>query len=87
MENLLKKKSKFQWNEDFQKGMDTLKQKMVTMPILIFLEWNKKLHVHVDALSTTLGTVLSQPREHDINNPIAFESRKLSTSEKHYTTT
>jgi hypothetical protein len=30
MENLLKKEAKFQWNEDCQKGLDTLKQKLVT---------------------------------------------------------
>jgi hypothetical protein len=36
MEKLLKKEAKFQWNEDFQKGLDTLKKKLVTEPILIF---------------------------------------------------
>jgi hypothetical protein len=43
--------------------------------------------VHVDASSTTLGTILSQPCEGDINHPIAFASNKLSTMEKNYTTT
>ena len=36
MEKLLKKEAKFQWNEDCQKGLDTLKQKLVTAPILVF---------------------------------------------------
>jgi hypothetical protein len=30
MEKLLKKESKFQWNKDYQKGLDTSKQKIVT---------------------------------------------------------
>ena len=86
MEKLLKKKSKFQWNEDCQKGLHTLKQRLVTAPILIFLEWTKELHVHVDASSISLGVLLTQPREGDIDHPIVFASRKLSISETYYTT-
>jgi hypothetical protein len=58
MEKLLKKEPKFQWNEDYQKGLDTLKKKLVTAPIFIFPEWNKELCVHVDASSIMLGEVL-----------------------------
>jgi hypothetical protein len=36
MEKLLRKDTKFQWNEDFQHGLDTLKEKMVNTPILVF---------------------------------------------------
>jgi hypothetical protein len=36
MEKLLKKDTKFQWNESCQKGLDTLKENMVTTPILVF---------------------------------------------------
>jgi len=38
MEKLLKKEAKFQWNDDFHKGSDALKQKLVTASILIFLD-------------------------------------------------
>jgi hypothetical protein len=34
-----------------------------------------------------LGTIQSQPREVDIDYPITFASRKLSTSKNNYTTT
>jgi hypothetical protein len=87
MEKLLKKESKFQWNEDYQKGLDTLKKKLVTEPILIFLDWKKEFHVHLDAYSIALGAILSQPGEGDIDNPIDFASRKVSIAEKNYTTT
>jgi hypothetical protein len=36
MEKFLRKDNKFQWNEDYQHGLDTLKEKMVTAPILVF---------------------------------------------------
>jgi hypothetical protein len=49
MEKLLNKAINFQWNEYCQKGLETLKQKLVTAPILIFPEWDKEFHVHVDA--------------------------------------
>jgi hypothetical protein len=61
MEKLLKKEAKFQWNEDCRKGLDTLKKKLVSAPILIFPYWKKEFQVHVDASSIALGTVLSQP--------------------------
>jgi hypothetical protein len=67
--------------------MDTLKQRMVTAPILVFPYWDKEFHVHVDASSITLGTILSQPGDDTINHIISFASRKLFMYEKNYTTT
>lgn len=87
MDKLLKKDIRFQWNEECHKSFDTLKEKMVTAPILVFPDWTKEFHVHVDAESIALGAVLAQPGEGDIDHPIAFASRKLSTAENNYTTT
>ena len=39
IEKLLKKDVKFQWNEDYQKSLDILKEKMIFAPILGFLGW------------------------------------------------
>ena len=41
----------------------------------------------MDASSIALGVVLTQPGEGDISHPIAFASRKLSKTEKNYSTT
>jgi hypothetical protein len=60
---------------------------MVTTPILVFPDWSKEFKVHVDASSIALGAVLAQPGARDIGHPISFASRKLSTSERNYTTT
>jgi hypothetical protein len=87
MEKLLKKEAKFQWNEDCQKGLDVLKQKLVTFPILVFLDWKKEFHVHVDASSIVLDAVLAHIGEGKLDHPIAFASRKLSTAENNYTRT
>jgi hypothetical protein len=66
--------------------LDTLKKKIVTTLILIFPNWNKELHLNVDASSIALGTLLSQPWEGDIDHPIVFASRKLFIAENNYTT-
>jgi hypothetical protein len=87
MEKLLKKYCHFGWTEECQQSFDTLKQNMVTAPILVFPDWSKEIHVHVDASSIALGVVLEQPREGDIDHPLAFASRNLSIDEINYTTT
>jgi hypothetical protein len=86
MENLLRKDTKFQWNDECQHGLDTLKEKMVTASILVFLDWEKTFHMHVDASTIALGAILVQPGEGDLDHPIAFASRKISESEKNYNT-
>jgi hypothetical protein len=55
---------------------------MVTRPILVFPDWEKEFHVHVDASAIALGALLTQPEEGDIDNPITFSSINLSDSEK-----
>jgi hypothetical protein len=60
---------------------------MVTTPILVFLDWSKEFHVHVDASSISLGVVLMQTGEGYIDHLLSFSRRKLSTTEINYTTT
>ena len=87
MEKLLKCNAKYEWTEECHKSLDILKEKMVTALILVFPDWKKPFHVHVDASSIALGIILAQPREGGIGHPIAFASRKLSSAKRNYTTT
>ena len=87
MEKLLKRDAKYEWTQECQKILDMLKEKMVTASILVFPDWKKPFHVHVDASSIPLGIILAQPREGGIDHPISFASRKLSSAERNYTTT
>ena len=75
MDKILKKDVTFQWNEESQKSLDILKENMVVAPILVFLDWNKEFHVHVDASCIALGVVLAQPGAGEIDHPISFASR------------
>jgi hypothetical protein len=86
MEKLLRKNTKFQWNNECQHGLDTLKENMVIASILVFLDWENTFHVHVDASAIALGAILAQLGAGDLDNPIAFASRKLSKSKQNYNT-
>jgi hypothetical protein len=77
MEKLLRKDTKYQWNNECQHGLDTLKEKMVTAPIFLFPYWEKTFHVHVDASAISLRAILVQPGAGDLDDLIAFESRKI----------
>ena len=61
MEKLLKCDVKFQWTQECQRSLDILKEKMVTVPILVFPDWKLSFHVHVDASSIALRAILAQP--------------------------
>jgi hypothetical protein len=59
MEKMLRKDTKFQWNDECQHGLDTLKEKMVTVPILVFPYWEKTFNVHADTSTITLRVILA----------------------------
>jgi hypothetical protein len=52
--------------------LDTLNQKLVTVSVLVLPEWNKEFHVHIDASSIVLGTILARLGEGCLDHPIAF---------------
>lgn len=61
-----------------------LKENMVTMPILVFPEYKREFHVHMDASCIEFDAVLMEADEGEMDHPIAFASRKLSKVEKNY---
>jgi hypothetical protein len=61
--------------------LDNLKENIVTTPILVFTDWEKTFHVHIDASTITLGEILVQLGVGDLDHPIAFARRKLSEYE------
>ena len=86
MEKFLKKDVAYEWTQEFQGSFDTLKAKMASMTILVFPDWDKEFHMHVNASSITLGVILAQPGEGNLDHPIAYASRKLSFAKQNYTT-
>jgi hypothetical protein len=87
IEKLLRKDTKYQWNDECQQGLDTLKEKMVTTPILVFPYWDKTFHVHIDASTIVLGAILAHPGAGDLDHPIEFACKNLSDSKHNYNMT
>ena len=59
---------------------------MVSSPIMVFFDWRKEFCMHFYASYIMLGVLLAQLGEGYVDHPIAFASRKLSATEKNYTT-
>eukprot|EP00253_Pinus_taeda_P007395 PITA_07395 len=79
MEKLLKKDATFCWNEECQQSLDVLKENMVITPIIVFPDWKKEFHVHVDASCIALRVVLTQ--EYDIE--VIVKAGRLNAGPNH----
>ena len=55
MKKLLNKGVTFQFDEECLRSLDILMENMVIAPILLFPDWKKESHVHVDAYCIDLG--------------------------------
>ena len=87
LEKLLREDQDFDWMEECDTSFDTLKIKLVKAPILRFLNWSIKFHVHIDASGLEIGAILTQPGEDGMDYPIIYSSRKLNKFECNYSTT
>ncbi|MCO5599979.1 hypothetical protein L7F22_054086 [Adiantum nelumboides] len=74
---LTKKNVKYVWTEKRQQAFDTLKQKVISQPVLALSDLSKPFEVQCDACGDCLGAVLLQE-----GHAITYESRRLSSDEQ-----
>ena len=74
---------KVKWDEIEQRSFDTIIQKLTNPPVLAYADFSKPFVLNVDASIDGLGAVLYQEQE-GIERVIAYASRGLRTSEKHF---
>ena len=77
MHDLTKKNIKYEWTKKENESFETLKEKLISQPVLILLDLSKPFEVQCDACGHCLGAVLLQER-----HAIAYESRRLNEHEK-----
>nr|XP_033508465.1 uncharacterized protein LOC117273398 [Nicotiana tomentosiformis] len=77
---LLKKNKPWVWTEHCQRAFEDLKAAVTEEPVLALPDFAKTFEVHTDASDFAIGGILMQDK-----HPIAFESRKLNETERHYT--
>lgn len=79
----LAKDSKFVWSKSCQGALDTLKDKMITAPILWGPNWALPFHIHADASQKSIGADLGQIDD-KLHYAIYFISKNLSKVELNY---
>ena len=81
LSNLLQKHVKYVWTPECDVAFNTLKEKLVTAPVLTPPDESKPFEVFCDASLQGLGAVLMQEKK-----VVAYTSRQLKPNEKNYPT-
>ncbi|XP_046854150.1 uncharacterized protein K02A2.6-like [Xenia sp. Carnegie-2017] len=81
---LLSQEVSWKWSEECQKSFETLKVLLETAPVLTHYDPKKPVRLATDASSCGIGAVLSNVSDEGEEQPIAYASRTLSSSEQNY---
>ena len=82
---LLKGDAKYVWGENQEVAFHALKQKLMSQPILQYLDFSMDFILVTDAPNDGAGEVLSQGQVGKVL-PIAYASRSFNKAEKNYST-
>ncbi|MDA3078826.1 RNA-directed DNA polymerase, partial [Campylobacter sp. JMF_06 NA1] len=77
--NLLRKGTKFVWNDRCQIAFDKLKAILKSTPVLLAPDFNKCFKLAVDASDVGAGAVLIQEDDNGIDHPVCYFSKKFNT--------
>ena len=83
-ENASKKNKRVDWNEEYQKAFDLLKELCSITPVLAFADYSIPFKVHTNASGVGLGAVLYQTQGNGPDRVISYASITLSKSERKY---
>ena len=78
------KKGGFEWTESQQQAFDTLKQKMVTAPVLTHLNYEESFILYINASYEGLGFIFVQEGPDGKKHLVQYDKRKLKPTEKNY---
>uniref|UniRef100_A0A672J9G5 Reverse transcriptase/retrotransposon-derived protein RNase H-like domain-containing protein n=1 Tax=Salarias fasciatus TaxID=181472 RepID=A0A672J9G5_SALFA len=73
----------YRWDQACTDAFESIKHRLTNAPVLAFADPSKPYVLHVDASLAGLGAVLYQEHPEGLR-PVAFASRKLSSSERNY---
>ena len=68
---MLKKDIKFQWNDEAQQALDTLKEKLWSSAVSAFPDFDEEFIIHTNASGWAIGGVLGQMQD-NYERPIAY---------------
>ena len=84
--NLLKKSTKFKWNDKCQDAFDRLKAILKSAPVPLAPDFAKCFKLTVDASNVGIGAVLLQEDNNGIDHPVCYFSKKFNKHQKNYST-
>jgi RNase H-like domain found in reverse transcriptase/Reverse transcriptase (RNA-dependent DNA polymerase)/Integrase zinc binding domain/Chromo (CHRromatin Organisation MOdifier) domain len=84
LNNLLRKDTKFDWNDQCQEAFETLKGRFLQEPILMMPDHSKPFQMESDASKYASGAVLTQTDINGDRHPVAFLSKTFTDTERRY---
>lgn len=84
LNRLTRKGAEFVWTSECQNAFETLKQRLITAPVLAYPCFDREFILETDASTMGLGAVLSQVQDDGRIHPVAYASRALSQPETNY---
>ena len=85
LHKLLKKDAPYDWTINQEQAFQTLKEKLISPPVLKYPDFNERFILTTDASGEGLGAVLSRG-EIGKDSAVAYASRTLNRAEKSYGT-
>jgi RNase H-like domain found in reverse transcriptase len=82
--NLLRKDTKFDWNDQCQEAFETLKRQFLQEPVLMVPDHSKPFQIESDASKYASGAVLTQTDINGDRHPVAFLSKNFTDMERRY---
>lgn len=83
---LTRKDANYEWKDEQEAAFKTLKDMLITDPILVYPDFEKEFYLACDASSTGLGAVLMQ-KDKTRMRTVYYASRVLNAAERNYSTT
>ena len=84
MAKLTCKDAPFHWSTECQQAFDTLKQALMTAPVLRRFDRTKEAILETDSSDFVNGGILSQYDDQGLLHPVAFYNKNLSPAECNY---
>lgn len=83
----MNKDKKFEWTESCQVAFDTLKEKLLTAPVLNYPDTTTSFILTSDASDSAVGYVLGQIDENKREYVISYGGKSLSADQRKFNTT
>jgi len=84
---LLRKEQEWEWTEEQHNAFETLKEKLISAPILMRPNYDQRFTLYTDGSYDGLGAILAQKDDQNREGIVSFASRTLSKPEKNYAAT